>query len=179
MVRRFRQTSLYLVWGKWREYAASYLYLMWGKWKTTLHWMWRIGLERIGVQDEAMKLDLMKISSVEEFHPGVVIGNSLTLLVSAALFSYPHFAHIGEAWMLSLRAGGGVLLGLALLSLLISRCGTIWDTLPPWQRWLALPGIWGWAAALLVILSIFLIRFLDSLDFDFGGSDSSGKKKKR
>ena len=127
----------------------------------------------------ADKLIPPSLSFQNEFHPGVVIGNVLTLLVSAALLSYPHFAHIGEVWMLSLRAGGGVLLGLALLSLLISRCGTIWDTLPPWQRWLALPGIWGWAAALLVILSIFLIRFLDSLDFDFGGSDSSGKKKKR
>ena len=115
----------------------------------------------------------------EEFHPGVVIGNSLTLLVSAALLSYPHFAHIGEVLILSLRAGGVILLALALLSLIISRCGTVWDGLSNQQRWLALPGVWGWAIALLVILLIFLIRFLDSLDFDFGGSDSSGKKKKR
>ena len=115
----------------------------------------------------------------EEFHPGVVVGNSLTLLVSAALLSYPHFAHIGEAWMLSLRSGGIILLALALLSLLITRCGMVWDTLPPWQYGIALLGVWGWAIALLLILLIFLIRFLDSLDFDFGGSDSSGKKKNR
>ena len=119
------------------------------------------------------------LSFQEEFHPGVMIGNVLTLLVSAAFLSYPHFAHVGEIWMVSLRAGGIILLGLALLSLIISRCGMVWDTLPPWQHWLAQLGVWGWAIALLAILLIFFIRALDGLDFDFGGSDSSAKKKKR
>ena len=82
--------------------------------------------------------------------------------------------------MLALRAGGVILLALALLSLIISRGGMVWDNLPRWQRWLARLGVWGWAIALLVILLIFLIRLLDGFDFDFdsGDSDSSGKKKK-
>ena len=83
--------------------------------------------------------------------------------------------------MLSLRAGGVILLALALLSLILSRCGMVWDTLPPWQFWFARLGVWGWAIALLLILLIFLIRLLDGFDFgfDFDGSDSSRQKKKR
>lgn len=126
------------------------------------------------------KLITPSLSFQEESHPGVVIGNGLTLLVSAALFSYPHFAQIGEVWMLSLRAGGVILLGLALLSLIISRYGMVWDGLPPWQYGIARLGVWGWAIALLLILLIFLIRLLlDGLEFDFGDAGSSSRKKNR